>query len=158
MSAFYENLLLRGPPVPWIGAVSKFEIELLNTIVHYCASIFSELPSIGARVEMSILEASSWSTNRTWCNPHFLLEQVSVFKATKFLSMQIRERKFPFFLITINFVCDMPANFILQTFYILESFQDSIMMFDHDEQLWWLPKAWLILQIMVIAKHLIEYE
>ena len=48
--------------------------------------------------------------------------------------MQIRERKFPFFLITINFVCDMPANFTLHTFYLLESFQDSIMIFDHDEQ------------------------
>ena len=125
-------------------------IELHNTTLHYCFSIFSELPLIGARVEMSILEASSWSTNRTWCNPHSLLEQASVFKATKFLSMQIRERKFLFFLITINFVCNMPANFTLQTFY-LSPFKIQlwflIMMNIYGR---WLPKAWLILKFMVI--------
>ena len=123
---------------------------IVQLCIMYCGLIFSELPLIGARVEMSILEASSWSTNRTWCNPHFLLEQVSAFKATKFLSMQIRERKFPFFLITINFVCELPANFILQTFY-LSPFKIQlwflIMMNIYGR---WLPKAWLILQFMVI--------
>ena len=109
--------------------------SIIQLCMTYCASIFSELPLIGARVEMSILEASSWSTNRTWCNPHFLLEQVSAFKATKFLSMQIRERKFPLFLDYYQFCLWIACQFYFANI-LLESFQDWIMIFDHDEQLW----------------------
>ena len=91
------------PLVETLNCTCWYIWNWIHTIVHYCAFNISELPLIGARVEMSILEASSWSTNRTWCNPHFLLERVSVFKVTKFLSMQIRERKFPFFFLVVYY-------------------------------------------------------